>query len=107
MKKRKIIFAAMSKSNFYLREFIIKYILNKGHTPTCVFMMFSYFMLGTVDSKLLIEANSHLVITADELWVFGEITPGVRAEIKLAKQHNKPIKYYSIQNRYDFKLKKS
>lgn len=34
---RKVVFAAMSKRNFYLREHIVKYILQKGHTPTCAF----------------------------------------------------------------------
>ena len=33
-----VVFAAMSKRNFYLREHIIKFILNEGHTPTSAFM---------------------------------------------------------------------
>ena len=48
-------------------------------------MMFSYFLLDTVDRKLLIAANNNLIKRSDELWVFGEKSDGVREEIKLAK----------------------
>jgi hypothetical protein len=37
-----------------------------------------------------------LVTRADEIWVFGKISDGVLAEIKLGKQMNKPIKYFKI-----------
>lgn len=96
--KRKVVFAAMSKNTFYLREHVIKYILEKGYTPTCAFMMFSYFLLDTVDRKALIEANNDLIRRSDELWVFGEISDGVREEIKLAKACKLPISYYKLTN---------
>lgn len=94
----RVVFAAMSKSNFYLREHIIKYILEKGFTPTCAFMMFSYFLLDTVERKKLIRANNDLIRRSDELWVFGEISDGVDKEIKLAKRRNMPIRYYDIKD---------
>lgn len=40
--ERPVVFAAMSKKNFFLREHIIRFILKKGGTPTCAFMMYSY-----------------------------------------------------------------
>lgn len=43
--KKRVVFAAMSKENFYWREYIIKYILEQGYTPLSAFMMFSYFLL--------------------------------------------------------------
>ena len=91
-----VVFAAMSKRNFFLREHIVKFILEKGHTPTCAFMMFSYFLLDTVDRKLLIEANNDLIKRSDELWVFGEISDGVIEEIKLAQKMKLPIRYFCI-----------
>lgn len=91
---QKVIFAAMSKNNFYLREHIIKYILEQGFTPTCAFMMFSYFLLDTVDRKALISANNDLIRRSDELWVFGPISNGVAEEIKLAKSLEMSIKYF-------------
>ena len=92
----KVVFAALSKRNFYLREYIVKFILEKGGTPMCAFMMYSYFLLDTVDRKKLIDANNDLIRRSDELWVFGEITEGVEKEIELAKKLGQPIKYFDI-----------
>ena len=88
----------MSKENFYLRENIVKFILKRGHTPTCAFMMFSYFLLDTVDREGLISANNELIRRSDELWVFGVVTDGVSEEIKLAKRHNLTVRYFSLGN---------
>jgi len=40
---------------------------------------------------------------ADELWVFGPVSDGVLAEIKLAKRLGKPIKYFKIINSKEIK----
>ncbi len=93
----KVIFTAMSKKSFYLREHIIKYVLEKGFTPSCAFMMFSYFLLDTVERQALISANNTLIRKSDEIWVFGEISNGVAEEIKLAKNLNYPVKYFAVQ----------
>ena len=99
MKKSKdfshVIFSAMSKRNFFLREHIIKFILEKGHTPSSAFMMYSYFLLDTVNRRALIKANNELIRRSDELWVFGHISDGVAKEIKLAKKLKLPIKYFT------------
>lgn len=83
--ERKVIFAAMSKKNFFMREHIIRFVLKKGFTPTCAFMMYSYYLLDTVDNKALIRANNDLIRRSDKLSVFGEVLSGVKAEIDLAK----------------------
>ena len=90
----------MSKRNFYLREHIIKFTLEQGYTSTCAFMMFSYFLLDTVDRQTLICANNNPIRRSDELWVFGEISDGVQKEIDLAQSINIPVKYFCIKNRY-------
>lgn len=92
----KVIFAAMSKRTFYLREHIIKFILEKGFTPSCAFMMYSYFLLDTVNRQSLISANNELIRRSDEVWVFGEISDGVQKEIDLASKLGQPIKYFSV-----------
>jgi len=97
MAKTKVVFAAMSKRNFYIREYIIKFILEKGFTPMCAFMMYSYFLLGTVERERLIDANNELIVRSDELWVFGEISDGVTKEINLAKNLKMKIKYFEIE----------
>lgn len=93
---RPVVFAAMSKRNFFLREHIIRFILEKGRNPTCAFMMYSYFLLDTVERHRLIEANNDLIRRSDKLWVFGDISDGVAEEIKLAKKLGQPVKYFCI-----------
>jgi hypothetical protein len=101
---KKVVFAAMSKKSFFLREHIIKFILERGHTPTCAFMMFSYFLLDTVDRLALINANNELIRRSDELWVFGEVSDGVAEEIKLARSVQLPVRFFSwkFTDDYDF-----
>lgn len=93
---KRVIFAAMSKRSFYMREHIVKYILENGFTPTCAFMMYSYFLLDTVERKALIAANNELIKRCDEMWVFGPISDGVAEEIKLCKLLKKPTKFFEI-----------
>lgn len=92
----KLIFAAHSKKLFYFRMHISKFILETGGVPLNPFMIHEYFMLDTVKRKLIRKSNDTLVERADELWVFGEISDGVSAEIKVAKAHKKPIKYFEV-----------
>jgi hypothetical protein len=93
-----VVFAAMSRHNFYLREHIIKFILEQGKTPLCAFMMYSYFLLDTVDRDQLIKATNDILEKSDELWVFGEVTEGVQEEINRAQKINLPIKYFEIES---------
>lgn len=94
----KVVFAAMSKHNFYLREYIIKFILESGCTPMSAFMMYSYFLLDTVDRQKLIDANNDLIRRSDELWVFGDVSDGVKMEIDLARRLGLPVKNFSIDS---------
>ena len=92
----KLIFTAMSKHLFYFRQHISKFVLERNCVPLNPFMSFEYFMLDTVDRDLIRNANNNLVMKADELWVFGPVSDGVLAEIKLAKSLNKPIRYFQV-----------
>jgi len=81
--KKPVVYTALSKHNFYLRAHISKYVLEQGAVPLNPFMVFDYFMLDTVPRDVVREANNNLLEKADELWVFGQISDGVAAEIKL------------------------
>jgi hypothetical protein len=75
---------------------ISKFLLEKDYVPLNPFMIFEYFMLDTIERDKIREANNTLVEKADELWIFGEVSNGVLAEIKLAKERQKPIKYFAV-----------
>lgn len=91
-----IVFAAFSKRNFFWRDHIVKFILQQERVPICAFVMFGYFLADTLPREVLIDANNDLVRRADELWVFGEISDGVQAEIELARSLARPVKFFTI-----------
>jgi len=92
----KLVYTAISKKLFYFKMHISKFVLEKDCIPLNPFMIFEYFMLDTVDRNKIREANNTLVKKADELWVFGQVSDGVLAEIKIAKEKQKPIKYFTV-----------
>lgn len=96
-KDKPLIYTAMSKHLFYYRMHISKYVIERNKIPLNPFMIFDYFLLDSVDRNLIREGNNTLVNKSDELWVFGPISNGVLAEIKIAKEMNKPIKYFKIE----------
>jgi len=102
-KNMKLIYTAISKHYFYFRMHISKFVLEQDCVPLNPFMIFEYFMLDTINRNIIRNANDNLVKRADELWVFGPISDGVLAEIMLAKQMNKPIKYFTIINSKEIK----
>ena len=62
---------------------------------------FDYFLLDAVERDTVRRANNTLVARADELWVFGSIADGVRAEIIQAQQQNKPVRFFTVKNDRD------
>jgi len=94
---KSLVYTAMSKHFFYYRMHISKYVIEQHTVPLNPFMIFEYFMLDSVDRDLVREGNNNLVMRSDELWVFGPVSNGVLAEIKIAKELNKPIKYFKIE----------
>ena len=93
----KLVYTAMSKHYFYYRMHISKYVLEEGKVPLNPFMLFDYFLLDTVDKDTVRNANNSIVLRADEVWVFGPISNGVLAEILLAQDAGKPIRYFKIE----------
>ena len=92
-----LIYTAMSKHLFYFKQHISKFVLEQWGIPLNPFMLFDYFFLDTIDRDIVREANNNVVIKADEIWVFGPVSNGVLAEVQIAKQQNKPVKYFQIQ----------
>jgi hypothetical protein len=97
----KLIYPAFSKHLFYFRMYISRFVLESNGVPLNPFMIHEYFLLDTVDRNKIRESNNTLVERSDEIWIFGKISDGVLAEIKLAKSLNKPIRYFNVLNSKD------
>jgi len=95
-KDKPLVYTATSKHYFYFRTYISKFVVEHDAVPLNPFMIFEYFMLDTVDRDKIREADNICVKRSDEIWVFGPVSDGVLAEIKIAKEMKKPIKYFRI-----------
>jgi hypothetical protein len=91
-----IVYTATSWKYFAYRMFISKFVLEQGGVPLNPFMIFDYFMADIVDRDVTREANNNLVRIADEVWVFGSITDGVKVEIDHARAQGKSVRFFSI-----------
>lgn len=92
-----LVYTAMSKHLFYFKQHISKFVLEQDWVPLNPFMLFDYFFLDTIDRDIVREANNNVVFKSDEIWIFGPVSNWVLAEIQIAKQQNKPVKYFQIQ----------
>lgn len=97
----KLIYPAFSKHLFYFRMHISKYVIENDGSPLNPFMIHEYFLLDTVSRDKIRESNNTIVKIADEVWVFGKISNGVMAEINLAKNIGKNIRYFQVINSID------
>ena len=93
-----VVFTAMSKKYFYMRFFVTKFALEQGVVPINPFTSFDYFLLDAVERDTVRRANNTLVARADELWVFGDITDGVRVEIIQAWQQHKTVRFFAFRD---------
>ena len=93
-----VVFTAMSKKYFYMRFFVTKFALEQGVVPINPFASFDYFLLDAVERDTVRRANNTLVARADELWVFGDIADGVRAEIMQAWQQHKTVRFFAFRD---------
>ena len=96
-KDKPLVYTAMSKHLFYYRMFISVFVLENGGVPLNPFMVFDYFLLDAVDRDLVREGNNNMVKRCDEIWVFGAVSNGVLAEIQIANEQNKPVRYFAIE----------
>ena len=93
-----VVFTSMSKKYFYMRLFVTKFALEQGAVPISPFASFDYFLLDAVERDTVRRANNTLVARADELWVFGDITDGVRVEIIQAWQQHKTVRFFAFRD---------
>ncbi|MDD4353526.1 MAG: hypothetical protein PHN56_03650 [Candidatus Nanoarchaeia archaeon] len=98
---KKVVFTAQSCKNFHLKELICKHVFENKAVPINPFMTYGYFLYELVEKDLVRNANNSILKKCDELWVYGEISNGVLAEIELFKKINKPIKYFFLSKKYN------
>lgn len=106
-KQYPLIYPAYSKRNFFLHMYISRYCLNKRVVPLNPFMLFMYFIGGSVAKDLVYQANNNIVRICDEVWVFDDISDGVLAEIKLKRDAGQPVRYFCSTADYPIGFRES
>src|SRR5450631_707117 len=64
--------------------------------PISPFMLFDYYLLHTVPKDTVREAFNNLIVRCDQMWVFGNLSLGVKVQIGIAKRLRKPLRFYDI-----------
>ncbi len=105
-KEYKIVYPAYSKRNFFWQMHISKFCLENKRIPLNPFMLFRYFLSDAVKRQTVYDANSKIVELCDEVWVFGEVSDGVLAEIKQKKSQGSKIKYFKLSKSDPFVFRK-
>lgn len=93
---KKVVFTAQSSKNFHQRMLICKFVFDQGAVPINPFNVFGYYLYELVDRNLVRNGNNNLLKRCDELWVFGEVSDGVLAEIQMFKELNRPMRFFDI-----------
>jgi hypothetical protein len=93
---RQLVYVGMSNRNFYWRAHITKFVLDEGHVPITPFMLFDYYLLHTVPKETVREAFNNLIVRCDQMWVFGNLSLGVKVQVGIAKRLRKPVRYFDI-----------
>ena len=93
---KQLIYCALSNRYFFWRQHITKFVLDEGHVPVVPFMLFDYYLLHTVPKETVRAACNNLIMRSDQMWVFGNLSLGVKVQIGIAKRLKKPLRYYDI-----------
>src|SRR3989344_535114 len=91
-----LVYPAYSKQNFFWQAHISQFCIEKKRIPLNPFMLFRYFLGDIVPREHVYRANINIVVRLDELWAFGQVSDGVLAEIKIAHEQGKKVKYFKI-----------
>ena len=74
--------------------------INQGYVPYIAHLAICSFLEDNVpeEREIGIQADNIMIRRCDEIWVFGDrITPGMKAEIQLCHELQKPVKYFDIR----------
>jgi len=94
--EKKVVFTAQSCKNFHQRMLICKHAFEQGAIPINPFNVFGYYLYELVERDLVRNGNNNLMKRCDELWVYGEISDGVLAEIQMFKSLGRPVRFFDI-----------
>ena len=72
------------------------HVINEGGVPIAPHLLFTQFLDDSVphERKLGLDLGLALLKYCDEVWVFGDVSEGMKREIEKAEELNKPIRWF-------------
>lgn len=92
----KLVYTALSKHSFYANMNVCAYVFREGAVSLNPFNLFGYFLYDLVDRDAVRAANNAVISRVDEVWAFGPVANGVAAEVVLAHEFGKKVRYFSV-----------
>lgn len=87
--------AAGVRENVERARAICRDVAKRGDAPLAVHLLYPAFLDDTVpeERELGVACGRSWLLAADEVWVFGSPSPGMRAEIVEAERAQKLVRY--------------
>ena len=89
-------YAGDIKGNIEKAKRYCVHVINEGGIPIAPHLLFTQFLDDSVPSerRLGLDLGLELLKHCTEVWVFGDVSRGMRQEIKLAEKIGKPIRWF-------------
>ena len=80
--------------NQHKAQFYSRVAVDKGYLPIAPHLLLPQFMDEATEREYALRLSCILISKCHEVWVIGDITSGMAAEIAYAKKHFKAIRYF-------------
>lgn len=78
----------------WAREYC-RFVVSRKRVPIAPHLLFPQFVSERTERGLAMKMDYLLLLRCDEVWVFGEITEGMAAEIEMAEDEGKRVRYFT------------
>lgn len=72
-----------------------RFVVSKKRVPIAPHLLFPQFVSEATERGLAMKLDYLLLLRCDEVWAFGEITEGMSAEIEMAADEDKRVRYFT------------
>lgn len=72
-----------------------RFVVSKKRVPIAPHLLFPQFVSEATERGLAMKLDYLLLLRCDEVWAFGEITEGMAAEIEMAADEDKRVRYFT------------
>lgn len=74
-----------------------RFAVSKKRVPIAPHLLFPQFVSEALERGLAMKMDYLLLLRCDEVWAFGEISEGMAAEIEMAEDEGKRVRYFTCK----------